>query len=91
MVRAAHRNRTIRFVRYGYTGKIPVPSSSQTCKLTAVIITAVNRIDTVIFSRITASYGYTGARSALSSFWVQYRTEHMKNGGKNLMNLVAKL
>ena len=53
--RAAHRNRTIRFVRYGCTGKTHVPSSLQTCKLTAVIFTAVNRIDIVNFSRITAS------------------------------------
>ena len=58
--RAAHRNRTIRFVRYGCTGKTPVPSRLQIYKLTAVIFTAVNRIETVNFSRITALYGYTG-------------------------------
>ena len=55
---------------------------------------AVNRIDTVNFSRITASYGYTGAWSAISSFWVQYRTKLMKNEYffyYKLMNLVAKL
>ena len=64
--RAAHRNRILRFVRYGCTGKTPVPSSPQTCELTAVILTAVNRIETVNFSRITASYGYTGACSVIS-------------------------
>ena len=69
--RAAHRNRILRFVRYGCTGKTPVPSSPQTCELTAVILTAVNRIETVNFSRITASYGYTGACSVISWFWVQ--------------------
>ena len=58
--RAAYRNRTIRFVRYGCTGKTPVPSRLQIYKLTAVIFTAVNRIDSVNFSRITALYGYTG-------------------------------
>ena len=59
--RAAHRNRILRFVRYGCTGKTSVPSSPQTCELTAV-----NRIETVNFSRITASYGYTGACSVIS-------------------------
>ena len=66
VTRAAHRNRILRFVRYGCTGKTPVPSSPQTCELTAVILTAVNRIETVNFSRITASYGYTGACSVIS-------------------------
>ena len=60
MHRAAHRNRTIRFVRYGCKGKTPVPSRLQIYKLTAVIFTAVNRIYSVNFSRITALYGYTG-------------------------------
>ena len=59
-IRAAHRNRTIRFIRYGCTGKTPVPSRLQIYKLTAVIFTAVNRIYSVNFSRITALYGYTG-------------------------------
>ena len=58
--RAAHRNCTIRFVRYGCMGKTPIPSRLQIYKLTAVIFTAINRIYSVNFSRITALYGYTG-------------------------------
>ena len=58
---AVHRNHTIWFVWYSCMGKTPVQSSPQTCKLMAVIFMAINHIDTINFSHITASYGYTGA------------------------------
>ena len=47
--RAAHRNHTIRFVRYGCTGKTPVLSRLLIYKLTAVNIMAVNRIDSKFY------------------------------------------
>ena len=86
--------RTIQFVRYGCIGKTPIPYRLQIYKLTAVIFMAINRIETVNFSRITALYRYTGGQSIISLFWVQYHTKHMKIiyfFYYKLMKLVAKL
>ena len=43
LTRAAHRNRTIRVVRYSCTGTRNVPLGFESQKLTAVRTTAVNR------------------------------------------------
>jgi hypothetical protein len=68
-------------VQYGCMGKTPVPSSPQTCKLMAVIFTAINRIDTVNFSRIMgirvhglqiAHFGYNNVqRKGKLPTWLQ--------------------
>ena len=75
-------------------GKTPVPSRLQIYKLMAVIFMAINCIETVNFSCITALYRYTGRQSIISLFWVQYHTKHMKIiyfFYCKLMKLVAKL
>ena len=62
--------------------KTPVPSSPQTCKLTAV-----NRIDTINFSRITA----TGIRvHSLELAYFGYKKHQKKNSYYKPMKLVAK-
>ena len=59
-VRAEHHNCTIQFVQYGCMGKTSVPSRLQIYKLTAIIFTAINHIDTINFSLITALHEYMG-------------------------------